>query len=130
MPLDEYRRKRDFAKTPEPRGNAPTAKKKRRPRREKTESYFSVQKHLASRLHYELRLEHDGALLSWAVPKGPLLDPTDERMAVRTEDRPYNYGRFEVVILEGYGAGIMMLWTMAPGRRTSTISTPRSGTAT
>ena len=110
MPLDEYRRKRDFATTPEPRGDAPTARKTRRPPRGKPEPYFSVQKHLASRLHYDLRLEHDGVLLSWAVPKGPSLDPTDKRMAVRTEDHPYDYGRFEGVIPEGYGAGIVMLW--------------------
>ena len=112
MPLDEYRRKRDFSRTPEPRGDA-------RRQRRKTDGprYFCVQKHLASRLHYDLRLEHEGELLSWAVPKGPSLNPADKRMAVRTEDHPFDYGDFEGVIPSGYGAGVVMLWdcgTWAP----------------
>ena len=107
MPLDEYRRKRDFSKTPEPGGNRkPRARKTRRPK----PLYFCVQKHLASRLHYDLRLEHNGVLWSWAVPKGPSLDHRDKHMAVQTEDHPYEYGSFEGVIPEGYGAGIVMLW--------------------
>ena len=107
MPLDEYTRKRDFAKTPEPSGKGkPGARKTRRPK----PLYFCVQKHLASRLHYDLRLEHNGVLLSWAVPKGPALDHRDKHMAVQTEDHPYDYGDFEGVIPEGYGAGIVMLW--------------------
>ena len=108
MPLDEYRRKRNFAKTPEPDG----ARKKpgRRRPMSQPERYFCIQKHLASRLHYDLRLEHDGVLLSWAVPKGPSLNSVDKRMAVRTEDHPVEYGDFEGVIPEGYGAGIVMLW--------------------
>ena len=105
MPLDEYRRKRDFSRTPEPRGGAA-----RRGRRKAGPRYFCVQKHLASRLHYDLRLEHEGELLSWAVPKGPSLDPADKRMAVRTEDHPFDYGDFEGVIPAGYGAGVVMLW--------------------
>jgi bifunctional non-homologous end joining protein LigD len=107
MPLDDYRRKRDFAKTPEPSGD-----RTRRARKTRTPKplSFCVQKHLASRLHYDLRLEHDGVLLSWAVPKGPSLDPRDKHMAVRTEDHPYDYGDFEGVIPEGYGAGVVMLW--------------------
>ena len=104
MPLDEYRRKRNFSETPEPRGGA------RRRRRTADPLRFCVQKHLASRLHYDLRLEHGGELLSWAVPKGPSLNPADKRMAVRTENHPLDYGDFEGVIPSGYGAGVVMLW--------------------
>ena len=110
MPLDEYRRKRDFNRTPEPEGGAPRRAGRRRTSEREPGGYFCVQKHLSSHLHYDLRLEHDGVLLSWAVPKGPSLQPVDKRMAVRTEDHPYEYGRFEGVIPEGYGAGIVMLW--------------------
>ena len=108
MPLDEYQRKRDFSKTPEPSGKGkPRARQTRRPE----PLYFCVQKHLASRLHYDLRLEHNGALLSWAVPKAPSLDPRDKHMAVQTEDHPYEYGSFEGVIPKGeYGAGTVLLW--------------------
>ena len=104
MSLDEYRRKRDFSKTPEPSGTH------RSRRRAGKSLYFCVQKHLATRLHYDLRLEHNGELLSWAVPKGPSLDSRDKRMAMRTEDHPLDYGDFEGVIPEGYGAGVVMLW--------------------
>ncbi len=110
MALDEYRRKRDFSRTPEPEGAAASRSRRRRATDDGPEGYFCVQKHLASHLHYDLRLEHDGVLLSWAVPRGPSLQPVDKRMAVRTEDHPNEYGSFEGVIPEGYGAGIVMLW--------------------
>ena len=106
--LSEYRRKRNFASTPEPAGDV-RAKRQKRKTKVKL-PMFCVQKHLASSLHYDFRLEHKGVLLSWAVPKGPSLNPADKRLAMQTEDHPLDYGEFEGVIPEGYGAGIVVLW--------------------
>ena len=108
MSLNNYRQKRDFKKSPEPAGNERT-RAQRAAKRSKAR-FFCVQKHLASHLHYDLRLEHGGVLLSWAVPKGPSLDPRDKRLAMHVENHPIEYGMFEGVIPEGYGAGIVMLW--------------------
>ncbi len=103
MALEEYRRKRDFKKTPEPPPSRIRA-------RESQLSYL-IQKHDATRLHYDFRLELDGVLLSWAVTKGPSIDPADKRLAVRTEDHPLSYGSFEGTIPKGqYGGGTVMLW--------------------
>lgn len=110
--LEEYRRKRDFKQTPEPSGDPIGRAKEERsawdllPHGQR----FCVQKHRATRMHFDFRLEHDGVLLSWAIPRGPTLDPAKKRLAVQTEDHPIDYGEFEGVIPSGYGAGTVMLW--------------------
>ena len=103
--LRPYREKRDFSQTPEPDGEKTGV-----PSGKKGALSYLIQKHAASRLHYDFRLELEGVLKSWAVTKGPSLDPSDKRLAVRTEDHPLAYGDFEGVIPSGYGAGTVMLW--------------------
>jgi bifunctional non-homologous end joining protein LigD len=110
--LEEYRRKRDFNQTPEPSGDPiPRAETERSAWEQLPHGRrFCVQKHRATRMHFDFRLEHDGVLLSWAIPRGPSLDPAKKRLAVQTEDHPIDYGEFEGVIPSGYGAGTVMLW--------------------
>jgi bifunctional non-homologous end joining protein LigD len=102
MPLNDYRAKRALDKTPEPAGTESPASGGRS---------FVIQKHWATRMHYDLRIEHAGVLLSWAVPKGPSANPADKHVAIQTEDHPLEYADFEGIIPEGnYGAGAMIVW--------------------
>src|SRR6266550_1312166 len=104
MPLEEYKRKRDFRKTSEPSGGSVATAAIRGGR-------FVVQRHRATRLHYDFRLEMDGVLVSWAVPRGPTLDPGARRMAIHVEDHPIEYLDFEGVIPKGeYGGGDVIVW--------------------
>lgn len=106
MSLKEYKKKRDFSRTPEPKGRKSSAGE--RPR-------FVIQKHDATSLHYDFRIEVNGVLKSWAVPKGPSTDPRDKQLAIPTEDHPLDYADFEGVIPEGsYGGGTVLVWDRGP----------------
>src|SRR4030088_1719181 len=115
MGLREYKQKRHFSRTPEPEGE----------KRTKEGHSYVIQKHAASHLHYDFRLELDGVLKSWAVPKGPSFDPSVKRLAMHVEDHPLEYGGFEGIIPEGeYGGGTVLLWDQGTWEP---IDDPRKG---
>lgn len=100
--LETYKKRRNFTKSPEPSGKKEKTSKK---------NIFVIQKHAATRLHYDFRLAIGGILVSWAIPKGPSLNPQDKRLAIQTDDHPLSYANFEGIIPEGnYGAGTVMVW--------------------
>jgi len=106
MSLVEYNQKRDFSKTEEPKAGRS---------KDKDHLMFVVQKHDASRLHYDFRLELDGVLVSWAVPKEPMMNATVKHLAMKVEDHPFDYRNFEGIIPEGeYGGGTVIVWDQAP----------------
>src|SRR3970040_364656 len=116
MVLEKYKKKRKFTYTPEASWDVKLATERAKKQQPEKGLFFCVQKHLASHLHYDFRLEYKGVLLSWAVPKGPSLDPGTKRLAIHVEDHPIDYGTFEGVIPSGYGAGIVMLWDQGTWR--------------
>jgi len=110
-PLAEYERKRDFSKTREPSGKKAKSGSRGKRQARRRHPRFTIQKHAATSLHYDFRLEIGDVLVSWAVPKGPSLDPRDKRLAMRTEDHPMDYLEFEGVIPKGeYGGGPVIVW--------------------
>ena len=117
MALTKYKEKRNFKKSPEPTGGKPDSDKLR----------FVIQKHQASRLHYDFRLEMEGVLKSWAVPKGPSTDPNVMRLAMMVEDHPFDYRNFEGIIQSGYGAGTVIIWDEGFYERADEDALPRRG---